>query len=692
MVVSWSNDVATPAPGPPRPRWHLVPLVLLLGFGEHCIAHALMPTEPALAQLGLSPMLYGLLTVMPKAGSIFTPALWGAVFTRRPRLALALAPSLLVISQVLLVGGLIAFKHASLWTAGVTITLGFILSSLSKAGVAVLQHACLALLLPGAPPTSHRKEDDELHKECLSQPTTPDTPGTPSTAPPAIPREGSWLWARHESTSGQLVAGLCLNVGCTHLIGACVVYMVPRLLNAYGLIGLQLVLTLPTFVGAIGGVAMGYALPKPPAPEPLPSPMPNRRARPEPFMVACSTCGVLVRQRRAFATGSTCDKCAERQLVHAAQREAVLALGLWRAMIIGGMHALASLSVPLLVTHHFALQSAGSIVALAGFGALVTLPLLAMATRSYRTLHTLLLLVSLAILASAAVFTLADAIGGEAGNWACSPDEAAVTYNPTAHHRSHDYEDYDDGVATEERKGVDGRALLAVHDDGGGGGGARDRIVDLINSRASARGSLGWWIATAELTKSPVTGGGGSTSGDGGGGESGLLCLLSRVGTIGLALCGTVAPVLPLALVPAVHPPLTVGASIGAAYGLLECLSSGGVVALNLLAGVARQAGGFRLVLRGLTTFLLLTLPSSWYARRSVERAVSAMRRTARPRHSLLTELLIEADHHDLAPGSSLSGDIIFDTRTTSSRVRPGARPFLVADRTYHAYHGTYSM
>ena len=69
-------------------QWRLVPLVLLLGLGSHCIAHALVPSEPALARLGLTPLLYGILTVLPKAGSVFTPALWGHVFARSPRLAL----------------------------------------------------------------------------------------------------------------------------------------------------------------------------------------------------------------------------------------------------------------------------------------------------------------------------------------------------------------------------------------------------------------------------------------------------------------------------------------------------------------------------------------------------------------------------------------------------------------------------
>jgi hypothetical protein len=77
-------------------KWTLVPLVLLLGFGSHCVAHALSPAEKDLAELGLGPMLYGMLILMPKLGSIFTPALWGYFFARDVHTTIVVAPSLRV--------------------------------------------------------------------------------------------------------------------------------------------------------------------------------------------------------------------------------------------------------------------------------------------------------------------------------------------------------------------------------------------------------------------------------------------------------------------------------------------------------------------------------------------------------------------------------------------------------------------
>ena len=49
-------------------RWRLVPLILLMGLGGHAVTHALAPAEPTLAQLGLSPLAYALLTLVPHVG------------------------------------------------------------------------------------------------------------------------------------------------------------------------------------------------------------------------------------------------------------------------------------------------------------------------------------------------------------------------------------------------------------------------------------------------------------------------------------------------------------------------------------------------------------------------------------------------------------------------------------------------
>ena len=45
---------------------------------------------------------------------------------------------------------------------------------------------------------------------------------------------------------------------------------------------------------------------------------------------------------------------------------------------------------------------------------------------------------------------------------------------------------------------------------------------------------------------------------------------LPRMGVSGIALCGVMAPVLPVALVPLVVPPSSAGTNVGRAYGQLE--------------------------------------------------------------------------------------------------------------------------
>ena len=153
-----------------RPRWDLVPLVLLVGLGSHTISHALAPSEPLLASLGLGPISYALLTQIPHLSQVFTPALWGWFFAADMRLAMAIAPSALVFGQTLLAIGLLLVTKDMGWSAAPVLIVGLLLSACSKSGLSVLQHSCLALVLPNR--------------------------GTPSAG---------------EETSGRLVGGLCLT-------------------------------------------------------------------------------------------------------------------------------------------------------------------------------------------------------------------------------------------------------------------------------------------------------------------------------------------------------------------------------------------------------------------------------------------------------------------------------------------------
>ena len=661
--------------------------MLLLGLGSHCIAHALVPSEPALARLGLTPLLYGILTVLPKAGSVFTPALWGHVFARSPRLALACAPLMLAAAQALLTAGLFAYERDLPWVASPALLLGFVLSAASKAGVAVLQHACLALALQTSPPSPEVEDSSYEPPLELDSDRLFSGSGSRSSSGSLSARDGSFLsardgsfntdgsyatdeeqssstlarappeWSSRDRSFGPVVAGLCINVGTTHLIGAVVVFAVPHVLDYCGLIGLQFVLLTPSLLSVCGGIALGFLLPQMPPPAP-PSPAPRRRYN-EPFTVECSSCGALIRVYRPFKDVQTCDKCRELAAVHAKQRAAVLALGLWRAAIIGSLHAISTISVSLLTSHSLSLPAAGSLVALASAGSLLSLPLLSCAARTHTLLHSLLLVCSLAVIATTAILVLADAIGGEDSSWCCSKADMSSKYDLPVPLPYAEDDHVDIAPTTSGWLLSAGRAFAA----------ARRR-----EQSAAANGGADAAMMSLQADGRTATGG-----------SSGLLCWMSRIGTIGLTLCATVTPVVPLALVPVVQPPATVGVSVGTAYGLLEAVSACGQVVVSVAAGAARQAGGFRLALRGLFCALVLSLPCTFYAQRCIVRAINAMRRVSRPRHLLLAEVLtpgqLGVDVREPTSRSASAEQLV--PYACSSRVKPMARPFHVASREH---------
>jgi hypothetical protein len=241
----------------------------------------------------------------------------------------------LVVAQLTLAGGLLGVKHHYTWVAAVALPLGIIVSAFSKAGISVLQHSCLALVLPCA-----------NKREAVPSATPADSSGSPlrlllasasdGLLPPPSPRAlvvhgktPSADWAadaaalaatRAEPVRGAesaksasrpratLVAGLCIMVGTTHAIGSFVAFAAPRILSACGLIGLQTALALPSLVSAAAAAALGLYLPRasPCAP---PTPTPRRRAV-APFPVACTGCGLIV--RRSLPYGAICDRCRER--------------------------------------------------------------------------------------------------------------------------------------------------------------------------------------------------------------------------------------------------------------------------------------------------------------------------------------------------------------------------------------------
>jgi len=408
-----------------------------------------------------------------------------------------------------------------LWLSRSALALGMLSISISKAGLGVLQHACLAQALPCA------------------------------------------RGAHSGHGTSSLISGICVTIATTHVVGAATNATVPRIIERYGIVGLQLALLLPSAVGVLSGIALGLWLPQPQPPTPPESPEVSRRGTGSaPFEVNCTTCGRRIRLPTPWKT--TCDKCRLIAAISRRQRAAVLALGLWRALLVGSLHALKMITLALLVAHGITAENAGGLLALTNTVSLLLLPLLPLlSSRGNGLVHALLLL-SLATLACMIGLVLSEELLGEDASW-------SARVHPLAPQGGRDHR-LDDTYGDDDALPLDTRAAL---------GGLRP-----INGL-----TLAW--------------------------------LLPRLSVFGFAVCGTLAPVVPLALVPQVN---GVDASVGAAYGRLEMIFSGTQALIVLAVGAARQHGGFKLALRVLTTTMVLSIPITLLAMRLTTAAIVATR------------------------------------------------------------------
>ena len=313
-------------PPPDLRALYLVPLVVLLGVGAHATQHALAPIQPALEDSGLSPLGYAAVTLVPTLGQLITPALWGVAYGRRARAVLRAAPFGLLGGQCCIAAGLAVRKAvgtdgAAAWVVSTLVVLGTAIFSVSRAGLSVCQHATLARL-----------------------------------------------------PARSMIAGLCVVVAATHVVGAVVSYGVPRLLHAHGLLGVQSALLVPAAVGVAAGFALAAWLPPMPR-TPPPTPAPGVRRRRTPFTVLCRDCGRTLPGARPFAL--VCDRCSRVRAQKWRARRAVLLLGLWRMSALGLAHAFSSVTSGLLFAHGLSMADAGSFVASAQALALLALPPLA---------------------------------------------------------------------------------------------------------------------------------------------------------------------------------------------------------------------------------------------------------------------------------------------------------------------------
>ena len=313
---------------PPTQHWRMVLPVIALGFGSHATNHAMMPVQPALEVLGLSPIGYAFLTIAPHIGQVLLPTAWAVAFTRRPRLVLAVAPALLLSGTALLAAGLAlhAFAATPFLNAVVAFTLmglGFACYTVSKSG------------------SNSRKTPPVSRLDCPVSHTPTAHAHLMRRIPLLRPFPLAVSVLQHSILAAVLptsfVKGLCLMVGTTHTIAAITSWGVPQILDDYGVVGVQLALLAPSAVGLGAGILLGRWMPTlQHSPPPSPMPYSGRAVPLQPFIAHCATCGAVVAQQTPYKT--TCVACKKKEAVRQHARVRILLIGAWKASTMGTLH------------------------------------------------------------------------------------------------------------------------------------------------------------------------------------------------------------------------------------------------------------------------------------------------------------------------------------------------------------------
>ena len=350
------------APAPPR-RWGLLPLVVLLAIGGHAATHALASAEPALHAAGLSPSAFGVLTIMPQLSAMLLPGLWGEVFERNAHLALALAPAGLFIGQCALTVALVNQdpKPSPLLTG--TRIAGICIFAVSRAGLPVVQQACLARALPT-----------------------------------------------------RLVGAFAASVGATHAVGALSQLATPPLVHAYGLVGSQFLLLPLALLGlsaAILIIRRGLPPPPPPPPPPTPEKWPAQRLD-RVFFIRCTGCGVAVPRSTPYET--ECAACVKAAQSRWRERRAVLLMAMYRASSMGSSHAFINVANGLFVSHGMTREEAGRLLAACGIASLAALPASVFAA-AHVPVRALFAPLSTVLALCAAVLVATQEVGGDDASW-----------------------------------------------------------------------------------------------------------------------------------------------------------------------------------------------------------------------------------------------------------------------------------
>lgn len=310
---------------PTGPAIRSVLLVLLIGLGSHSSKNALAPAAPFLEAQGMSPLLYSLVAASPQLGAIVAPMLWGMAYTWSHRLVQLLVPLGDFCGQlVLAVGIAMVDSKTSLVASQVTLTCGLVIFSVARAGVGVVQHAAMARLLHGK----------------------------------------------------RLMVGFVVMIFFGHLVVATCNWSVPRVLN-FGVLTLQLALLLPNLVSVAAGAALSTCTTLPFAI----TRSPPRTLSPDPSVLSLPLLddeppspGEKARKCSMSDHYDCCDACGDEELQ---STQAIWLLGVWRAILLGLLHAFQSVTNDFLVSHGKTHTQAGSIVAANQLLAMGLMPLVA---------------------------------------------------------------------------------------------------------------------------------------------------------------------------------------------------------------------------------------------------------------------------------------------------------------------------
>ncbi|CAK9088243.1 unnamed protein product [Durusdinium trenchii] len=301
-------------------------LVLLIGLGSHSSKNALAPAAPFLEEEGMSPLVYSFVAASPQLGAIVAPVLWGVAYTWSERLVQVLVPLGDFLGQLVLALGIAMVDSDSpALESQAVLTAGLLIFSVARAGVGVVQHAAMARLLHGK----------------------------------------------------RLMVGFVAMIFFGHLVVAACNWSVPRVLR-FGILTLQLTLLLPNVVSVAADAVLSaswsllparmHSPPRTLSPDPSVLSLPLLEEEPvSPSPAKEGHCAMSV-------SYDCCPFCGDEELQ---SRKTIWLLGIWRALLLGLLHAFQSVTNDFLVGLGKTHMEAGSVVAMNQLLAMGLMPLVA---------------------------------------------------------------------------------------------------------------------------------------------------------------------------------------------------------------------------------------------------------------------------------------------------------------------------